>query len=511
MTVDEAPSLSVPLAPAAPLVELRGISKTFGATNALSCVDLAVRAGETHAIAGRNGAGKSTIVSIVTGLVRPDAGEIRFGGSPAPEFTDREGWKSAVACVYQRSTVIPELTVAENLFLNDFPGSGPLVKWRTMDRLAEGVLEEWQLDVRARGRAEDLSVGQRQLVEIARALRSGNRLIVLDEPTAQLEAKEIENLVEHMRRLQGRGVTFLFISHHLEEIYRTCDLVTVLRDGQVVATNPVSELPEHELVSAMVGGATSLEPSALVSRPPSNYADAPTMLEVKDLGVRGGVQGVTFAVRSGERLGIAGLADSGKLELTQAIAGMVKRHAGEVAIDGVIVPVGRVDKTVRAGLGYVPEDRHARGFCPTFSTEQNVTMSVLSRMGRGGWLSRRRVRDEALRVIGQVGIEPSSPSAHTSKLSGGNQQKSVVGRALATNPKVLLLVNPTQGVDIASKSVLFELLENSSAAVVIASDELDELAMCDRVIVMYDGVVTAELGPDRTDHQLVAAIEGVNV
>jgi simple sugar transport system ATP-binding protein len=496
-----------------PIVETVGVSKRFGATQALRDVSIAIDPGESRALVGRNGAGKSTLVAILTGLLRLDAGEVRFQGESAPDASARELWREQVACVYQKSTVIPTLTVGENLFLNAYPGQRRgLVSWKALRRQGRQVLDEWGIDVDVDMKASELTVGQRQLTEIARSLRLGSRFIILDEPTARLEAAEIEELFDHMRRLRAAGITFLYISHHLDEIYEVCESVTVVRDGEVVATGAVADLGKDAVVRAMVGG----EEMALGGPPvgePGTAAVRPagtTVLSVRDLSVEGWCGDVSFEVRAGELVGLAGLAGSGKVQVADAIAGIVRSDGGEVAVGGRAVPSGRVDRAIAEGIGYLPGDRHARGFSPNLAVDENMTMTIRGHLGAFGLVD-SRVRDRRAReLIEGLEIVVSTPRQPTAELSGGNQQKSVLGRALASKPRALVLVSPTAGVDIASKKVLLEaILRSEDVGVLIVSDELDELAICDRVLVMFAGRITRKFGRARDDRELVAAIEGV--
>jgi simple sugar transport system ATP-binding protein len=485
------------------------VSKRYGATTALDDVTLGIAAGESLALVGRNGAGKSTVVRVLTGLTRPDAGEVRFDGEPAPDIAQRQSWRERVACVYQHSTVIPGLTVAENLFLNAQPGTGGLVDWRRMRREARTLLDQWELDLPADRLASRLSVDERQLVEIARALRLGTRCVILDEPTAQLEGHEQRRLFDQMRRLKRQGVTFLYISHHLDEVYEVCERVAVLRDGRLVATAPVAELGKAQLVEAMVGDEAGVLARSGPADRAGTGAERPVVLRVAGLTVDGWCDEVSLEVREGERVGLAGLAGSGKAQVADAIVGMLRYKAGTVAVGGKELPGGRVDQAIARGVSYVPEDRRARGFSPNLSVSDNLVTPVLRRLARWGVVTPGKADDAAAHLIEDLDIKASSPRQLTAELSGGNQQKTVMGRALASGPAALVLVSPTAGVDIASKATLFETIERSEAAILLVSDELDELAMCDRVLVMLDGRVVRELGPKRSDGDLVAAMEGV--
>lgn len=488
-------------------VKARAISKTFGATVALDDVTLAVRPGVSHALVGRNGAGKSTLVGVLTGLLEPDTGTVHFNGEPAPDRADRDLWRQKVACVYQQSTIIDSLSVAENLFLNAFPKSeGRLLSWKAIRRKAHQLMDEWGIDASATTPASELSVGQRQQVEIARALRLGSRLIILDEPTAQLEAREINYLFEQIRRMQDSGVTFLYISHHLDEIYEVCREVSVLRDGRRIITSDVKDLNKGALVEAMVGSDFTPQEVAHQSDPAGSRAGS---LDVRGLSLGGAFENVTFSLKAGEVVGLAGLAGSGIREVADALVGLLVADDGEVLVSGTPTMPGRVDRAIEDGISYVPEDRHARGFCPNLSVQDNLTSTILSRLGNFGIVEPSRRRAIAAGLVDDIGIVTASLDQLTSELSGGNQQKTVMGRALASDPSVLVLIHPTAGVDIASTETLLGAIVGSSLTVLLVSDELDELAVCDRVVVMFAGRVTSEFPAGWEGQELVAAIEGV--
>jgi simple sugar transport system ATP-binding protein len=496
---------------APPVVETVDVSKRFGANQALKDVSVSIPAGESRALVGRNGAGKSTLVAAITGLIVPDSGAISLAGEPAPAYADRAAWRAKVACVYQRSTMIPTLTVAENLFLNDHPLKSGRIDWPALQRQAERALADWGLDVDVTLDASELGVEQRQIVEIARALRKGTRFIILDEPTAQLEGKEVARLFERIRRLQESGVTFLYISHHLEEIYEVCRSVTVMRDGRVVAEAPLSEMPQDRLVAAMVGDEAP-DLSRRRSRSAAAKSRTAPCLEVKDLVIGDTVRNVSLAVAAGECIGLAGLVGSGKEEIADAIAGLVKPDGGTISVAGRPLPAGKVAETRERGVGYVPRDRHALGIIPQLGVGENLTMTIVDRFGSGGFISPAARYQAAEQLIRSLEIVVSSQEQPIRELSGGNQQKAVMGRALAADPKLLVLVHPTQGVDIASKESLFGIVEKAraaGAAVLIVSDDLDELVACERILVVFKGEVVSSFGSDWREKDLVAAIEGV--
>jgi simple sugar transport system ATP-binding protein len=493
-----------------PVVEAMHISKRYGSTTALADVGVAVRAGSTHALVGRNGAGKSTLVSILTGLQAPDTGEVAFSGRPAPSRSDRDGWRREVACVYQQSTIIPTLTVAENLYLNRQPVSRlGLVGWSALRREARRLLAAWSVDVDVAQPASALNVEQRQLVEIARALSFGARFIILDEPTAQLDGAAIRRLFDRIRALQRQGVTFLYISHHLQEIYEICDTVTVLRDARHIVTAPVADVSRQRLVAAMTGDNVHL-PSATEHTPVP--AEAPVVLEVRDLVATPAMAEVSFSVRGGEVVGLAGAGGSGKAAVATAIVGLGRPESGRVAVLGQPLRPGSVPDALAAGVALVPQDRHREGFVPLLSVAENVTMTVPHRLRRFGLLAPRRRDALARSLIDKLTIKTPGPDLPVAALSGGNQQKVVMGRALASDPRVLVLITPTAGVDVRSKQTLLDTVANAreaGTAVLIVSDELDDLRACDRVLVMFQGRMTREMGRGWPDNELVAAMEGI--
>ncbi len=492
-----------------PVVRVAAVSKRFGATQALRAVDLTVAAGEVHALVGRNGAGKSTLVSILTGLQAPDDGEVTFGGEPAPALGDRAAWRARAACVYQHLMVLDDLTVAENLFVNRQSERGRPIRWGELVRRARGLLEEWEIDVDPRVLARDLTVEQRQLLEIARALSYGARFVILDEPTARLDAAGIARLFARIRRLQEQGVTFLFISHHLQEIFELCQTVTVFRDARHIVTSPIDAISRTELIEAMTG-------EQLRAREDQRPDLAPTderVLEVRGLGAAE-YRDVSFDVRPGEIVGLAGAGGSGKTAVAEAIVGLRRPDEGEVRLDGAPQPLGSVPRALHAGIGFVPQDRRAQGYVPELSIEENLTMTVPRRLGAYGFVSPRRRTALARTLIDRLDIVPRRPEQHVGDLSGGNQQKVVAGRAIADDPRVLVMMAPTAGVDVKSKESLMATAVDTArgkAGVVVVTDDLDDLRYCHRVLVMFRGEIVAELSGTWDDRALVSAMEGVDL
>jgi len=492
-------------------VTAEGIRKRFGSTQALRGVDLSLAPGRCLGLVGRNGAGKSTLVSILSGLQEPDEGTLTRSGP--------------IATVFQHSMVVPRLTVAENVFLGAPPlrlwktrGRGT-VNWRQMRERTREVMAEWGFDVSADAPCSSLTVEQRQVVEIARALAAGTRCLLLDEPTAALERGAVQRLFDRIRQLTASGVAVLYISHHLEEVFEICSDVQVIRDGQTVLVAQVTQVTKQALVTAMVGAqpvdvaSTGLEPG----RCHIDRAGA-GLLSVSDVS-GAGLRGVSFTVGRGERVGVTGLRGSGAFALGRIVAGALAQESGSVALGGKALPPGDRTAALRAGVGYVPEDRQADGFVPALSVAENATMSIVDRLARWGFVSPRRREAAAAPLARRLSVVASGLSQSASELSGGNQQKVTVARALARDPKLIVAITPTRGVDVASKEALLAELDRITRAVspatgnaglLLASDELDDLAICDRVLVLVRGEIFTEFTNPPFDREaLIAASEGM--
>jgi simple sugar transport system ATP-binding protein len=509
-----------PVASAAPLaVEATGIRKHFSGTQAVRGVDLTLASGECLGLVGRNGAGKSTLVSILSGIYPADAGTIRFYGEPAPPLGDVDAWRSQIATVYQHSMVVPRLTVAENIFLANQPGRGGLIDWRTMRDQARRLMLEWGFPIDVDLPCASLTVEQRQVVEIARALASGTRCLLLDEPTAALERDAVERLFDRVRQLVASGVAVLYISHHLEEVFEICSDVAVIRDGELVLRAATAEVSKEQLVAAMVGPATTA-PAAAASPAgdaPRPAADQPA-LAVRHLTARsasGSVRDVSLEVQPGERVGLTGLLSAGVTTLARAVAGAAAYESGEILLDGRRLAGGRRDVALVAGVGYIPEDRQAEGFVPLLGVAENATMAIVDWLAdKVGWLRPRRRAEAAAPLTDRLAVVSAGLGQAVGELSGGNQQKVTVARAIARHPRFIVAITPTRGVDVAAKALLLtelaDITRESGAGLLLATDELSDLDICDRVIVLVRGERFAEFTPPFDREELIAATEGIS-
>jgi rhamnose transport system ATP-binding protein len=481
--------------------ELSGISKRFAATQALDDVTLDLLAGEVHGLVGENGAGKSTLVKILAGVHQPDSGTIRLDGEMRQIQGPAHARSLGIAVVHQEPRLFPDLTVAENVFIGHAPsGRFGTIDWGATRRAAQALFDELdvQLDVGAPVRG--LSMADQQLIEIAKSLSVEARVLILDEPTASLSSHEVNRLFTIVRRLRDRGVAVLFVSHRLDEVFQLCDRATVFRDGRHVVTTTTRELTTADLVRHMVGRTVSLFPK--VETPIGEV-----LLEVRDLTRSGVFRDVSFAAHAGEILGFAGLVGAGRTDVARVLFGIDRRDSGEILLDGRPVDFANPSEAMNHGIAYLPEDRHQQGLVADFSIAQNVTLPILPRLFPRFLVHADTERKVAHESTDPLNVRMTGVDQLVGALSGGNQQKVVLAKWLAARPKVLILDEPTRGIDIGAKvevhRIVSELAASGLAIIFISSDLPEVLAMSDRILVLHEGRVTAEIPHDRATQERV--------
>ena len=499
------------------ILEMRGICKSFPGVKALDAVDLRVRSGEIHALVGENGAGKSTLIKILSGAYPAGTyeGEIVLEGRSRRFHSIHEAETAGIAVIYQEMTLIKEMTIGENIFLGNEPARHGMVD---MDRLyyeSRQLVDRVKLEARVHRKIREIGVGQQQLVEIAKALSRQARLLVLDEPTAALTESETDNLMAILRELKGQGVTCIYISHRISEVFRLADRVTVLRDGRCVGTAPVQELTEQKIIRMMVGR----ELTELYPREP--HEPGPVVLSVENLCAedpsRPGhllLRDVSFSVRAGEILGIAGLMGAGRTELVTSIFGAFPgRVTGTLRLAGRPIAIDSPVTAIRNGLGLVTEDRKRYGLVLKMSVMENITLAKMDRLARGLLIDQNEEIRQSNESIRTLSIKTPSLETKVDTLSGGNQQKVVLGKWLMTRPKVLFMDEPTRGIDVGAKYELYRIMNDlavQGVAVVMISSELPEiLGVSDRILVMCQGRITGELpGAGSTQEQVMLYATG---
>ncbi len=500
----------------APILEMVGISKTFPGVKALTDVSLTVYPGEIHALMGENGAGKSTLMKILSGAYQADSGgEIRIDGRHVTIGSPLAALHHGISTIYQELSLAPNLTVAENILLGREHKTGPMIDRGSMEKACRPVLERLGVTFHPSTMVSELSMAERQLVEIARALIANARILIMDEPTTSLSSRETEALFSLVRQLRGEGLAIIYISHRMAEVYELADRVSVLRDGSYVGTLDRAELSAERLVRMMVGRDLS---SFYKKEHDAHSSRGPVLLSVRNIGDGKRVHDCSFDLHRDEVLGLAGLVGAGRTELARLIYGADPKTSGEVTLDGQALSLNRPEDAIKAGLAYLTEDRKHLGLFLDMTVRENVNLNVLQRDARtGSVLNLKAAKDRASAAIRALGIRVAGDFALVGSLSGGNQQKVLLSRLLETKPRVIILDEPTRGVDIGAKSEIYRLVDDLArrgVGVIVISSELPEIVgICDRVLVMREGRIAGEVGgPGHapiTQENIVAIATGV--
>jgi len=494
---------------APPLLQLKGITKSFQAVRALRGVSFDLFRGEVHALLGENGAGKSTLIKVITGAHQPDGGSIEIEGQAIPRLDPASARAMGIAAIYQQPALFPDLTVAENVALGlEIPSTTSRVRWAERRTRAQELLKRVGAEIDPSTEVRKLSMPEQQLVEIARSLGAGARILIMDEPTSSLTQKEVHLLYAVVRDLRKQGVGVIYISHRMEEIFALADRVTVLRDGESIATQDTKGMNESTLIKLMVGR----EVSTLY--PPSETAPSSVALSIRGLGCQAsGVHDVNLDLRAGEVVGFAGIVGAGRTELARVLFGITPADTGMISLGGKNVSIQSPREAVEHGIGYVPEDRRRHGVILEMPIAANITMSIHPTFFPWSWLRFGAERDFANSYIRDLAVKTPSAEVFGGALSGGNQQKVSLARWLATKPKVLILDEPTQGVDVGAKSeihkIIRRLTKEGLAVMMISSDLAEVLGMSDRIAVMHGGTIVKEFaGADTNAHDVMAAALG---
>jgi len=486
-----------------PVLQMRGICKSYPGVRALDNVDLDVRAGEVHAIVGENGAGKSTLMKILAGAQPRDAGEILINGKPVQIDSPQKAMDLGISIIYQEFNLVPYLNAAENIFLGREPASKlpGFVDFRTMYREAQAVIDRLGVPINVRTPVNRLSVAQQQMVEIAKATSRKSSIIVMDEPSATLTEHELERLFALIRQLKAEGTAIVYISHRLEEVFQIADRVTILRDGKHIATRNTADLTREEIIRLMVGR----ELTQMIPKVPAPIGDV--VLEVRGLTQKGRLNDISFKLHKGEILGIAGLVGAGRTELARALFGADPIDSGQVLLEGKPIHVRSPQDAIKLGIGLVTEDRKAQGLVLGMVVRENVTLANLDALTRFNFISLAKERKVAQKYVQDLSIRTPSIEQTVQNLSGGNQQKVVLAKWLFTESKVLIFDEPTRGIDVGAKTEIYQLMNDLAArgvAMLMISSELPEvLGMSDRILVMHEGRIAGELSASEATQEKI--------
>jgi galactofuranose transport system ATP-binding protein len=488
-----------------PLLTMEGITKTFPGVLALQEASLRVDYGEVHALIGQNGAGKSTLIKILTGAYHRDKGSILFDNKNIDFHSPQQAQAGGVSTIYQEVNLVPFRSVSENIFLGREPRRFGLLDWKSMNGQAATILERFGIRINVSQPLMSFNVATQQMVAIARAVSFHSKLVIMDEPTSSLDDPEVETLFEVIRQLKSEGVSVIFVSHRLDELYAVCDRVTIMRDGQTVATRPIAQVSKLELIALMLGkelGEVSRKGITAFGEEGEHHADR-LILEARKLKRGQRLRGVDVSVRKGEIVGLAGLLGAGRTETARAIFGADALESGQVEVEGKPAHFKSPRDAIRAGIGLCSEDRKIEGIVPFMSVRENLTLALLPQLTRYGVVQRKKQQVIVESFIKKLGIKTSGPDQKIRELSGGNQQKVLLARWLCLNPRLLILDEPTRGIDVGAKGEIQSLigeLAGNGLGVLMISSELEELTEgCDRVVVLRDGQSVSELSRQQAD------------
>lgn len=489
------------------VLEMRDAAKAFGGVQALKAAELTLYPGEIHALLGENGAGKSTLLKALAGVHKIDSGSITLNGKSFEQGSTRAARDQGIAVIYQEPSLFPDLTLAENVFVGRQLQKGAVVDWKSMESEAKALFTQLGVDLDVKRRARGLSIADQQIVEIAKALSINAQVIIMDEPTAALSSKEVDRLFSVARSLQAKNCAVVFVSHRLDEVFALCQRMTVMRDGATVGTDLISKVNEAQIIKMMVGR----EVSELFPKLPAKLGEV--VLKVENLGQQGQFTGINFEVRRGEILGLAGLVGSGRSEIVRAIFGVDKYDTGTVTLNGTVLPRGNAAKAMDAGIALVPEDRRQQGLLMPYSIATNTAITVLKKLAKAFVIKKKSEEEVAVNWGKTLQLKYASVDDAVERLSGGNQQKVVLGKWLATEPQLLIVDEPTRGIDVGTKSEVHRLLSQKAQeglAVIMVSSELPEvLGMADRIVVMREGRQVAILDrKDATPEKVIALATG---
>lgn len=483
------------------VLELKGITKIFPGVKALDNVHFKLKPGEIHALMGENGAGKSTFIKVITGVHKAEEGEMYLDGKKVDFKGPKDAQAAGIAAIYQHVTAYPHLSVTENIFMGHEKVKNGKIQWKEMHAEANKLLKELSADFVATDEMGALSVAQQQMVEIAKALSMKARIIIMDEPTAALTKRESEELYKITEKLRDEGASIIFISHRFEDMYRLAARVTVFRDSQYIGSYEVDGITNEDLITAMVGR----EINDLFPKPEVTIGEE--VLRVEKLSRTGYFKNVSFSVKKGEILGLTGLVGAGRTEICETIFGIEKKSGGKIFLNGSEVQINGPLDAMNLGIGYLPEDRQHQGLILEWGIGRNITLPVISQLSKNGWLDDKKERETAKELAERVDTKAVTLFDKASSLSGGNQQKVVVAKLLASDLKVIILDEPTKGVDVGAKAAIYEImgeLAKQGYAIIMVSSEMPEiLGMCDRIAVMCEGKITGELNRGEATQEMI--------